>query len=290
MASSRDAKGSAAMVAKLAEMMDAGMHYEAQQMYQNAALRLGSHGQAAQARRLLRDGTGAMVAAGKVENAMALAKQYIEISADSPADDAAGAVEEVVRMCAGFPDGSETQQLAVLHAAIKWTAAAAGGRQGDARLHLAAARCHRTLNEHGAAAKHYPRGFAPAEYAAFLEERSREALPEEQDLFICRAVLQYLALGNTQDAHAVLAAFAQHFEPEGLRPTPLLNFTRLITCAVERENYVLYATLMSEYAAALSRDPSFRQYANHIGELWFGIKAPAAGGGLGSLLGSFMGT
>ena len=138
MASSRDAKGSAAMVAKLAEMMDAGMHYEAQQMYQNAALRLGSHGQAAQARRLLRDGTGAMVAAGKVENAMALAKQYIEISADSPADDAAGAVEEVVRMCAGFPDGSETQQLAVLHAAIKWTAAAAGGGEGDGRRHPAA--------------------------------------------------------------------------------------------------------------------------------------------------------
>ena len=58
---------------------------------------------------------------------------------------------------------------------------------------------------------------------------------------------------------------------------------------MERENYVLYATLLSEYSVALNRDPSFRQYANHIGELWFGIAAPKGGGGLGSLLGSFLG-
>jgi len=291
MASSAAAnKGSAAMVAKLDEMMGAGLHYEAQQMYQNAALRLGSHGQSAQARRLLRDGAAAMVAAGKLENATALAKQYIEICAGAPADDAADvAVEEVVRLCASFPGGAEAEQLSVLHAAIKWTAATTGGMQGDARLHLAAARCHKTLGDHGAAAKHYPRGFAPAEYAAMLVDRSREGLEEEQDLFLCRAVLQYLALGNTQDAHAVVAAYARHFEPEGLQPTPLLNFARLLTCAVERESYVLYGTLLSEYGQALSRDPSFRQYANHIGELWFGVKAPAAGGGLGSLLGSFLG-
>ncbi len=282
-------KGSAAMVAKLDQMMQDGMYYEAQQMYQNAALRLTSHGQMAQARRLLRDGTAAMVDAGKSENAMALAKQYIEISADSPADDADGAVDEVVRMCERFPDGSESQKLAVLHAAIKWTAAAGGGRQGDARLHLAAARCHRTLGEHGSAAKHYPRGLAPVEYAGYLVERCREALPEEQDLFVCRAVLQYLALGNTQHAHGILMAYGQQFEPEGLEPTPLLNFTRLVINAVERENYVLYATLLSEYSVALNRDPSFRQYANHIGELWFGIAAPKGGGGLGSLLGSFLG-
>ena len=43
---------------------------------------------------------------------------------------------------AAFPaEGAEQEQLTVLHAGIKWTAA--GKAQGDARLHLAAARCHR---------------------------------------------------------------------------------------------------------------------------------------------------
>ena len=284
------AEAAARQVAKLDQMMEAGQHYEAQQMYQSTALRLSSQGQSAQARRLLRDGAAAMVVAGKVENSTALAKQYIEICAAGPADDTADiAVEEVVRLCASFPAGSEEDQLTMLHLAIKWTAATNGGMQGDARLHLAAARCHKELGDHGAAAKHYPRGFAPEEYAAMLIDRSREALEDEQDLFLCRAVLQYLALGNTQDAHAVMTSCARHFEPEGLQPTPLLNFARLLTCAVERESYVLYGTLLSEYGQALSRDPSFRQYCNHIGELWFGIKAPAAGGGLGSLLGSFLG-
>ena len=280
--------GSANMVRQLEEMLAAGQHYEAQQMYQNAALRLASHEQHAQARVLLRDGVGAMIGAGRLENATQLARQYVEICAQSPPDDAGDGAEGVARLVAAFPaEGAEQEQLTVLHAGIKWTAA--GKAQGDARLHLAAARCHRALGEHGAAAKHYARGFAPAEFAAFVAERCRASgKPGEEDLFACRATLQLLALGNAPHAHAMLAAFAQQFEPQGLPPTPLLNFSRLFIAAVEREDYVLYTMLLDEYRPALSRDPSFLQFAGHIGEVWFGVPHKKGGGGLMGMLSDFM--
>ena len=98
---------------------------------------------------------------------------------------------------------------------------------------------------------------------------------------VCRKLPRF----STRRPHA---AFAQQFEPQGLPPTPLLNFSRLFVAAVEREDYVLYTMLLDEYRPALSRDPSFFQFAGHIGEVWFGVPHKKGGGGLMGMLSDFM--
>ena len=51
---------------------------------------------------------------------------------------------------------------------------------------------------------------------------------------------------------------------------------------------MLYTMLLDEYRPALSRDPSFFEFAGHIGEVWFGVPHKKGGGGLMGMLSDFM--
>ena len=233
----------------LKKLVADGKHYEAQQMYHNASLRMVSHGRGVDARCLLQEGVGSLLAADKVDMAAQLAKQYVAACEGLVVEDAAytGVCEDIEQMCTDFPPGAEETKVAVLKVAIKWASGLSS--RGAPNLHLVAARCYCALGEHALAAAHYVRAETPVEFARLLVDRWRAGAADEQDLFLCRAVLQYLALGNLGDAHAVVEAFSEQSEGEsgGLKPTPLNNFVQLFLSALQRESYPLYAMLCDKY-------------------------------------------
>lgn len=95
---------------------------------------------------------------------------------------------------------------------------------------------------------------------------------QERELFVTRACLQYLVLGNTRDAQAVHERFLALCAGLGqaLPPTPLLNFLRLALAALEREQYELWAMLCEKYSPVIARDEYLVAYTEHLAELHFG--------------------
>jgi hypothetical protein len=278
------------MVTTVRELLAEGSYYEAQQMYQNAASRFAAHQQHGEARELLSEGVLAFAQADKSDMAAQLGCQYVRVcegeagaAAEGGDGEAAGTVvtgfvQAVAAMCdQAFPPGAgegvekdgvgatvHEARVSVLLAAIKWaTPLMVPGDGALAVLHLAAARSFRGRGDFASAGAHYVRAREPAEFAGLVTEVARAGEDGEQELFICRAVLQYLALGNAVDAQSVLECFDVEAAGEGgggggsLEPSVLLNFSRLLVSAVSggSNNYELFAMLWDKYSIALGRDP-----------------------------------
>jgi hypothetical protein len=242
------------MMLTVKQLVRDGKFYEAQQMYHNAALRMVSQKRAAEARALVREGVCSLIAADKVGMAAELAQQYAPACEGMGAEDASTheAFDEYAQMCAEFPEGAEQEQLSALKAVIK--VALALSPRGAPALHLAAARCHRRLEENHKATAHYVRAEAPVEFAELLVETWRAGTASEQDLFLCRAVLQYLALGNLFGAQGCMVAFKECVETDGgLHATPLNNFVQFLLSAIESESYQLFAMLCDQYRSVRTR-------------------------------------
>jgi len=109
----------------------------------------------------------------------------------------------------------------------------------------------------------------------------------ERDLFIARAVLQYLCLSNIKDANIVFKIFNESM----CLDSPLINFLSFLLKTLEREAYPLFKKLRESYAISLARDDTFDKYLDLIGKIYFGVEPPKQGGMagmLGSLLKGFM--
>ena len=137
--------------------------------------------------------------------------------------------------------------------------------------------------------------------ADFLVTWASTGYGTESDLFLARAVLQLLCLGNLRAANVVRERFISRFsDGTGVRArkidSPLANFIRFVLLTLEVRAYIysicrlchcgarvprlhfpfrctslqrdarpLYETLLVKYAASLARDPSFKDYTLSIG-------------------------
>lgn len=60
---------------------------------------------------------------------------------------------------------------------------------------------------------------------------------------------------------------------------PLLNFLALLLLAVQRGGADVFRQLKTHYAAHLKEVPAWTEPLQHVGEKYFGVKIPTAGGG-----------
>jgi hypothetical protein len=211
----------------------AGDHYGALQHYRTLVKRKLDGGHAADAWSLVAQGAASLASRAHPAEAADLVDMLVKDLEASRVPLTGAAVERVEAAAAAFPAGAGAACAAaapVLRAATRWAAHAplreGGGGGGDeeegdadwaarralaARLHLAAARACRGAGPQFAAdaQRHFLEAAAPGEFAEFLVAwvRGGGAYAGEADLFLARAVLQLLALGNLGAANAVRERF-----------------------------------------------------------------------------------
>lgn len=75
---------------------------------------------------------------------------------------------------------------------LRWSVSEGTNKQGEPELHDLLAESYFRQNEYGKAQRHFLRGNRPERFAEVLTSWSNQAYPSERDLFIARAVLQYV--------------------------------------------------------------------------------------------------
>lgn len=250
---------------RVAELLAENKLYEAQQMYHMRYNRASSRARHEEAAATVEEGAAVMLRHGEDVAGGELARKMVESWRASGAEADEARVGAALRLLALFSAGGGAEHAAAFgREAVAWSAEHGPHPQGDPALHLALAR----LLPHDRAQRHWLRAARPDLHARQLARWCDEGgLEGERDLFVARAVLQYLALGNLADANALV---------RGSQPgdTPLANFCRFLLRAAERDAPPLFEMLRSRYADSLARDPDLGKYLDRVGAELFGLEPP----------------
>ncbi|GAB5356296.1 hypothetical protein AAMO2058_000278600 [Amorphochlora amoebiformis] len=228
-----------------------------------------------------------------------LAKAYIQELVDNKILPDTKKIVRIQSLFAKFTKEHEKPRLEFMKEAIQWTSKLGECPHGDARLHTDLARYYHGKNSYGLAHRHYVRGRRPTDHARLVLEWAKKGYPSERDLFIARAVLEYLCVENLKNANEFFAAVTKTIDAEtpkesekktssGIttdqdRPsvdtgytirTPLLNFLSFLLKTVERDALPLFDMLCAKYRPSLLRDSKFKTYLQRIAQIYFGRQAP----------------
>ena len=158
-----------------------------------------------------------------------------------------------------------------------------------AKLHVLAARaCVLAGPEYYSdGQRHYLESYGSGtEFGAFLWKWSKqEGYATERDLFLARAILQLLCLGNMKDANAVRDEFlrlenqycTENEQSSLCLESPLVHFIKFLLLTLERDAKQLYLTLVDKYTPSLNRDKVFFDYLQTIGYRYYHISPPQSG-------------
>lgn len=274
---------------KLERALESGDYYAALQLYRTIVKRKVDSGALEDACALLVSGASILCKHGKASEALDLADVLVKTVCVPTQPLSRGVIDTAITICSCTPPVAVGGGLRFIKAAIKWAVNAPLTPEDDgegstlradriAQLHLAAAKLAVSggTEFYSNAQRHFLEAAAPTEFAAFLLSWSSGGYKTERDLFLARAVLQLLALGNLRDANAVREHFTR---PDGgvVLDTPLSNFLRFLLLTLERDARPLFETLQEKYAPSIARDPSFREYLQAIGQRFYRIAVPQSG-------------
>jgi hypothetical protein len=252
-----------------------GKLYEAQQMFHMRFNRAASAGRFADAARVMEEGTVLMLEHKQDHAGGELARKLVECWREGGVTPGQEQLDTAQRVFSLFTPGAVEQASAFMRDAIAWSADAGKHRHGEPRLHLLLAVRLSEAGQHDRAQRHWLRSEHPQEHAAALARWCEEGgYAGERDLFVARAVLQYLALENVRSANLVLQHYEAAVPDRAALDTPLANFCRFLLKTVEREALPLFEMLRSKYAPALRRDPALAGYLDKVGHVYFGLEPP----------------
>ncbi|KAK2161508.1 hypothetical protein LSH36_115g04000 [Paralvinella palmiformis] len=272
-------RGVQRVLVKLERSIQEGNYYEAHQMYRTLYFRYNAQKRYTEAADLLYTGALTLLNAGQQQSGVDLAMLFIdtlEKAADSVSEDSIKKVCKLHELV--DPDIQERANLVT--AAIKWS------RKG-AREMLSG---HPSLHQQLAVTLWHEKNYSQARYhflnssdgegcaAMLIEYHVTLGYPSEVDLFITQAVLQYLCHRNKPTAERCLNCYTkQHPQVEPGPPyyRPLLNFLWLLLLAVEGGKVAVFTILCEQYQPSLQRDPTYNEYLDKIGQLFFGLPPPA---------------
>ncbi|BFZ61501.1 hypothetical protein YB2330_002567 [Saitoella coloradoensis] len=133
---------------------------------------------------------------------------------------------------------------------------------------------------------------SPVVLAKALYEWYTEDEPHMAPMYISRAVLPYLALGNLEAAERSLDVFtdllsapsqsiASPIADTKIFPSlPLLNFLRLLTLSAARGTPDLWRALKGRYERDLRDVSAWDEVLEGIADLWFGVRKPRPQGNM----------
>eukprot|EP00697_Spironema_sp_BW2_P012324 gnl/Spiro4/28543_TR14111_c0_g1_i1.p1 gnl/Spiro4/28543_TR14111_c0_g1~~gnl/Spiro4/28543_TR14111_c0_g1_i1.p1 ORF type:complete len:312 (+),score=39.02 gnl/Spiro4/28543_TR14111_c0_g1_i1:32-937(+) len=279
-APSRESSNVDEMEIRLRQLISNKQFFEAHQMYKVLNARFIKKNQFTEAQRLLVSGVLMMLSSHSAETPLlASASELcsllfaVFLQANVALDQ--NVLAAITRIHDSFPPAASAEKHTFLTSALKWTqnAKSGGVPEGHPLVHNLLAQCCIGLQKHGQAQVHFLRGNQPELFAQVLTGWARRGYESEQDLFISRAILRYLCLGNLKDANTCFRRFCDVLPLD----TPLINFTRFLLLAVERDAYPLFVTLTTRYQPSLQRDPQFQDLLHKVAHVFFHIAPPAAG-------------
>jgi hypothetical protein len=147
----------------------------------------------------------------------------------------------------------------------------------------------------GLAMPHYVRSMELSSFAAAVASAAAHAAPDEEDMFIARAVLSILEAGGSRASGeesplARALGFSEKYATVSGRSspdTPLVHFLALFLEAFQKRSYELASLLLREYDVALSRDESLKALALACRDKY--VPPPASAGAFpGGLFGGLL--
>ncbi|GJP34156.1 hypothetical protein CLOM_g18614 [Closterium sp. NIES-68] len=226
-------------------------------------------------------------------NAAAAAAAGVESASESREQSAAASEAAASSEVSSAFDGC----LSFLKAAIRWSLRSEGApRHGAPELHDALAVLlwtHGATQDLEVASRHFVLGRDTKAFCSVLCQVMEQAFPDEVDLVLARAVLQYLAVGNMRGANGLMdditGGGAQSSAPP-LPDSPLMHFLRFLLLTLERDALPLFLLLRKVYAPSIRRDPQFHSYLDEIAHRYYKVARPSGGGDfMGGLLQMLMG-
>ncbi|XP_063230594.1 Golgi to ER traffic protein 4 homolog [Bacillus rossius redtenbacheri] len=172
------------------------------------------------------------------------------------------------------PDAPERETY--LEHALRWS-----GDGGHPQLHKSLAQVFWKQKNYVRARQHFLQSCDGRGFAVMLVELQRQhGFTAEVDLFIAQAVLQYLCVENkwrtAKDAFQTYTLQHPNIRAGPPYLLPLLNFLWFLLKAVESGKLNAFKVLCEQYQPSIRRDPSYQDYLDKIGHVFFGIPLPKA--------------
>ncbi|KAL4240916.1 Golgi to ER traffic protein 4 [Mactra antiquata] len=290
------AAGVQRVLAKCQKCIDSGNFYEAHQMYRTLYFRYSSAKKYNEAIELLHTGSKTLLQHQQIGSGSDLALLLVDVLSNGKVpvtDDTADKVVDLLRIM----DNDCQDRHAYLNAALRWTIKVEPQcKAGHPVLHKKCGMLFWQEKNYVQARYHYLHSSDGKNLATMLVEyHTTLGYPSEVDLFIAQTVLQFLCLQNKDTAHVVFVSYTkQHPDVEEGPPyyRPLLNFIWFLLLALEGGKLAVFGVLCDKYQESINRDPSYKEYLDKIGQLFFGVPPPRTqtqGGFFGNIIQSLLG-
>ncbi|KAK9814271.1 hypothetical protein WJX72_003196 [[Myrmecia] bisecta] len=292
---------------KLRTNLEAGSYYEAQQMFKTVYHRYRSRKLYADSYTLAEEGARLQLEKGQLNCGVELAKLLLEAYEADDLEVNDTTLRRIWNVLHAFPQASTSdapgsctasEATQFINATFKW----ATRKQAHAALGNMHAQAAQFLwdtygqSQLQAITMHFLRSDNLPGFASVLAQCVSEAHPDEEDLFLTRAVLQLLSTpaqdpaacrkARAADATELLESY-QAITRQALPDTPVMHFTQLLVQAVERESLTLTRLLQKEYRLSLQRDPALQGLLDKVEAVCLGVKQ---GGGMGNILSDMLKT
>ncbi|XP_061169060.1 Golgi to ER traffic protein 4 homolog [Saccostrea echinata] len=295
MATDRRTGGIERVLSKCQSCVEAGNYYEAHQMYRTLYFRYKGQKKYKEAASLLYHGALTLMKHDQTSSFTDLSFLLIDLLNQSETPVSEDMIEKIITLFKGMEPQSEERQNFVV-AAVRWTMKVnSQHKRGHPDLHQKLGLSFWDEKNYVQARYHLIHSHDGKNCALMLIEcHIKGGYPSEVDLFIAQAVLQYLCLKNKDTAQVAFVKYTEDHPDVRSGPPyvhPLLNFLWFLLLAVEGGRVAVFSILCEKYQVSINRDPSYREYLDQIGQLFFGLPPPPkqSQGLFGNILQSIMG-
>lgn len=209
---------------KIARLVDQELYYEAQQLYDTLCSRLVGSNKVPAALHYTSTGALEFFTAGRPGNASEVAMLFAATLKDNKVEYSSDIVERSIQVFEAYPSEMVEAKCSFLKAIVQWSSKVGPNSNGDPELHYKLAQSLEETSP-STAHNHYLRSQHPFEHAEMIVRWSKAGFPSEQDLFLTRAVLEYLCLKDLQSANVLYTRTVQLLSLE----SPLVNFCKFRT-------------------------------------------------------------
>jgi len=283
MAAARSRGGVERVLSKLKTSLENGNYYEAHQMYRTLYFRYTSQGKFEVLEGMLYDGATTFFSHHQTASAVDLAKLYVELLTAQGVTPTEQHFERISKLYSLIPD-ENVDKPHYLASSLKWSNRE--GREGDRggvghpRLHQHIAYNLWQDKQYRQSTQHFLHSCDGEGCGHMLVEyHSQKGFKSEADIFIARAVLQYLCMKKHLPAALAFHSYTSNHPKIKRGPPytrPLLNFLWLLLLSIHNSGSLsLYTVLCEKYKQQIQRDPSYLEYLDKIGQAFFGVPPPA---------------
>lgn len=281
------------MLNKLEACIDCGNYYEAHQMYRTLYFRYQGQKRYAELKELLYNGAVKLLRLDQCNSGADLANLLVDVLVQSDTEPCDEQIERLGSLFALLAPHSP-ERSTFLARALQWSAGKEQPARGHPQLHRLVALTLWKEKNYPEARHHFVHSTDGDGCAAMLIEfQMTKGYSCEIDLFIAQTVFQYLCLRNPSTASVVFLAYTRRHPSVHPGPPyymPLLNFLWCLLLAVETRKLAVFTVLCEHYQPTISRDPTYPQYLDKIGQLFFGLPPPPKPQGMfGNLIQTLLG-